>query len=107
MAKDLTAALQALTEEARGQTTRADKTLPAVKVATAIPERSGASGPLAGAASGSIASPLSEADFGNREFHEVGWKTTDGLVTLPAIKKMILTDANGAIVVFNFAAPPA
>lgn len=106
MAKDLTAALQAMTEQAQGQTSRQDKTLPAVKVATEIPSRTGASGPVTSAGSGSIASPLTEADFGSREFHSAGWKTTDGLLTLPAIKKMVLTDANGAEVIFNFAAPP-
>lgn len=46
MAKDLTAALQALTEQAQGQTSRVNKTLPAAKDATAIPERTGSSGPI-------------------------------------------------------------
>jgi hypothetical protein len=52
MAKDLTAALHALTVEAQGQTTRQDKALPAVKEATAIPPRSGASGPVGTGAGG-------------------------------------------------------
>ena len=46
MAKDLTAALHALTVEAQGQTTRQNKALPAVKEATEIPARTGASGPV-------------------------------------------------------------
>lgn len=46
MAKDLTAALHALTEQAQGQTTRLDKALPAVKPAPGIPARTGASGPV-------------------------------------------------------------
>lgn len=52
MAKDLTAALHALTVEAQGQTTRQDKVLPAAKEAPAIPERSGSSGPVGGASGG-------------------------------------------------------
>jgi hypothetical protein len=106
MAKDLTAALQALTEQANGQTSRVDKSLPAAKTATGIPPREGASGPIAGAA-GSIASPLTENDFTKREFHDGGWTTTDGLIALPAIKKIVMTDAHNAEVVFNYAAPPA
>lgn len=107
MAKDLTAALQALTEQAQGQTTRQDKALPAVKTATEIPARAGASGLITNpGVGGGIASPLTEGDFANREFHASGWKSTDGLITLPAIKKVIMTDAVGSVVVFNFAAPP-
>lgn len=60
MAKDLTAALQALTEQAGGQTSRVDKALPAVKQATAIPSRSGASGPIVAAATGSSLTPGEE-----------------------------------------------
>lgn len=52
MAKDLTAALHALTMEAQGQTTRQDKALPAVKEATEIPVRTGASGPISAAGAG-------------------------------------------------------
>jgi len=52
MAKDLTAALHALTEQANGQTTRVDKSLPAVKVAPPIPERVGSSGIISGAGGG-------------------------------------------------------
>lgn len=52
MAKDLTAALHALTMDAQGQTTRRDKALPSVKESTAIPGRSGASGPVGGGGAG-------------------------------------------------------
>lgn len=105
MAKDLTAALQALTDQAAGLTTRQDKALPAAISATAIPERTGSSGPVAGT-SGGIASPLTEKNFTKREFHAAGWKSTDGLFKLPAIKKVVMTDAVGAEVVFVYAAPP-
>jgi hypothetical protein len=46
MAKDLSAALQALTEQAQGQTSRVDKALPAGRDIPAIPARSGSSGPM-------------------------------------------------------------
>lgn len=104
MAKDLTEALRSLTE-ASGQTSRVDKALPARPNPPAIPARSGSAGPVATPGAG-IASPLTEGDFSNREFHASGWKSTDGLITLPAIKKVIMTDAVGSVVVFNFAAPP-
>lgn len=52
MAKDLTAALQALTEQAAGQTSRVDRTLPTARVPPAIPARSGSSGPITAAAAG-------------------------------------------------------
>lgn len=52
MAKDLTAALHALTVEAQGQTTRQNKVLPAVKEATEIPARTGASGPISSPGAG-------------------------------------------------------
>lgn len=106
MSKDLTAALQALTEQAQGQTTRHDKALPAVKVAPAIPARTGSSGPISGAGVGGIASPLTEEDFAAREFHAAGWMSTDGLFKLPAIKKVVMKDAVGSEIVFVYAAPP-
>lgn len=104
MAKDLTEALQALTEQAAGQTSRVDRTLPTARVPPAIPARSGSSGPIAAAVS-SIASPLTETSFGARQFYAAGWKSSDGLFTLPAIKKLDMVDANGSQVVFNFAEP--
>ena len=52
MPKDLTAALQALTEGAQGQTSRVNKMLAAAKSATGIPERSGSSGPIYSSAAG-------------------------------------------------------
>ncbi len=107
MAKDLTAALHALTEQANGHTTRVDKSLPAAKVAPLIPERVGTSGPITSGTGGGIASPLTETAFVDREFYESGWKTTDGLFTLPAIKKLVMKDALKNEVVLNFKEPPA
>lgn len=106
MAKDLTEALQALTERASGQTSRVDKALPARPNAPAIPARTGAAGPLATGSGAGIASPLTETAFADREFYATGWKTTDGLFTLPAIKKIKFLDANSQEVVFDFKSPP-
>lgn len=104
MAKDLTDALQSLTEKAFGQTSRVDKALPARPNPPAIPARTGTAGPVATPGSG-IASPLTETAFADREFYAGGWKTTDGLFTLPAIKKLKFLDANSQEVVFDFKAP--
>lgn len=103
MAKDLTAALHALTMEAQGLTSRVDKTLAAAGAATAIPERSGSAGPQSG--NTGIASPLTETAFADREFFATAWKSSDGLFSLPAIKKIKMTDAAGREVIFNFKSP--
>lgn len=55
--------------------------------------------------SGGIASPLTELDSSRREYYPSGWKTTDGLFTFPALKKVVMADANDATVIFIFAAP--
>lgn len=104
MAKDLTAALQALTEQAAGQTSRVDRSLPQARVPSAIPARTGSSGPLSAGTAG-IASPLTETGFADREFYATGWKSSDGLFTLPAIKKISMTDDLGRPVVLNFSEP--
>ena len=106
MAKDLTEALRAMTESAQGQTTRVDKSLPAARPAPPIGERSGSSGPIIGLGAGrSITSPLTEEDIAAREYYTDGWTTSDGLFTLPAVKKIVFTDAVGSEVIFNFAEP--
>lgn len=64
--------------------------------------------PLGGggkSASGGIASPLVELSSSTREYYSTGWKTTDGLFSFPALKKVVMTDANDNTVVFEFAAP--
>lgn len=107
MGKDLTEALQALTKKAPNQTSRVDKALPARPNPPAIPARSGSAGPVAkpGAGIAGIASPLTETAFADREFYATGWKTTDSLFTLPAIKKIKFLDANSKEVVFDFKSP--
>jgi hypothetical protein len=107
MAKDLTAALHALTEQAQGQTSRVDKALPEAMAASAIPARSGAAGPKSAAGSG-IASPLVETDYAERTFHpERNLRTTDGLFVLKIkpVKAVRFKDANQAPLTIEFKAP--
>lgn len=56
-----------------------------------------------------IASPLTEVvdDDGNpvREYHDTPITSTDGLLTIPAVKTLKMTDANGREVVFEYAEP--
>lgn len=72
MAKDLTEALHALTQAATGQTSRVDKTLPGPRVPPSIPARTGASGPIAAAATGDSWELKGEDTI----------TTTDGLFTI-------------------------
>ena len=54
---------------------------------------------------GGIASPLTENSFVLRQYHTTNFKTTDGLFSFPAIKKIVMLDANGASVDLIFAEP--
>ena len=54
-----------------------------------------------------IASPLTEQSYAQREYHPQGEFTSDGLFYLPAIKKIVLTDADGTVGEVLLAAPPA
>ncbi len=55
--------------------------------------------------SGGIASPLTEPAYSAREWWPDGLPSSDGLLTLPAIKTMVLQDANGAEVIIQYAEP--
>lgn len=109
MAKDMTAALQGLTEEAIGQTSRKDKTLPEGRAVNQIPERVGkADKPTSTASSGGIASPLTETLYSARLYWDsVTYQSTDGFITLQVepIKKIRFKDANGADADFVYAQP--
>ena len=54
---------------------------------------------------GGIATPLTEADYTNREYWASGLLSSDGLFTMPAIKVLNMTDADGAPLVINLAQP--
>lgn len=52
-----------------------------------------------------IASPLTEQDYALRQFWAGGMPSSDGLLVLPAWKRVVMTDANGAEVIFEYAEP--
>ena len=107
MAKDLTAALHALTEQARGQTSRDDRSLPSAAPVSAIPARSATALPEAGR-SGGIASPLVETDYADRTFHgDTTITSSDGLFALKIkpVKSIKFKDSLNHDVVIEFKAP--
>ena len=99
--KDLTEALRALTEG----NSESGKPEPMKTRGAASKVRSAALLAGAGGVTTGIASPLTEGNFALREFWPGAYTTTDGLFVLPAIKKLVTADANGAEVVINFAEP--
>ena len=54
---------------------------------------------------GGIASPLTEPDYAAREWWPSGLASSDGLFVLPALKKVVLQDANSAEVIIEYAGP--
>lgn len=107
MAKDLTAALARLTEEASGTTTLSAKVLQDAKTATEIPPRVGFARPKYSTAGG-IASPLTETAYADRTYwSDKTITSTDGLITIviAPIKKMKFADANNQVVVFDYKQP--
>jgi len=52
-----------------------------------------------------IASPLREPDFKKRVYWPGGTTSSDGLFTVPNIKRLVLVDANGAQVIVDFPNP--
>ena len=104
MSKDLSDALESLTATSRFGGVLPDPPARGAKPAQASAAKNAGK---PGGSSAGIASPLTETSFAAREFHATAWKTSDGLFTLPAIKKLTFTDADGNAVVINLAAPPA
>lgn len=107
MAKDLTDAWAALSNQAAGSSTREQRGLPEATPVSGIPARSG-SGRPGGGSTGSIASPLTEETFSTRTY----WadqviSSTDGLfvIKIKPVKQMKFQDAQLAPVVFNFSEP--
>lgn len=54
---------------------------------------------------GGIASPLSEPDFAAREYWPGGLKSSDGILILPAERRIVMRDALNAEVIFEYAEP--
>jgi len=101
--KDLSRAIKAVV----GQQTQTG--FPAAPARGAQPREAARGRPVAAAAKGGggIASPLTENSVSERQYYAQGYKTTDGLFVIPAIKKATFTDADGNAVVINFANPSA
>lgn len=105
MANDLSSDLASLNS---GTVSTANKVLPSAKQPTPIPERVGSSGRVNTARGGGIASPLTESDTVARDFWpEKTLVSTDGLIyaKYKPLKRMTMSDATGAQVVFNFQNP--
>ena len=42
-----------------------------------------------------VAWPLTEEDYGQREYYPEGQLSSDGIFVIPAVKKIVFTDADG------------
>lgn len=85
---------------------RKRQTLPPVAPRGALPAQRGRADYKApAAAGGGIASPVNEPSYAAREWWPGGIPSTDGLLMLPAEKKIVMRDANNAEVIFQYAEP--
>lgn len=88
--------------------TRQRRTLRAVQPVGAVPVTRGRGNytpPPATSPGGGIASPLIEGAAALREWWPTGWPSTDGIFEYPAEKRVLMTDANGAEVEFQYSSP--
>lgn len=99
--KDLTEALRKLMQEQSG----AGQEPMAARGGAPSSRSAAAPGGGPGKSGGGVASPLTELNSSLREYYPAGWTTTDGLFTFPAIKRLVMSDANDNSVVFDFAQP--
>lgn len=80
--------------------------LPALEARGGVPAQTGTGNYTAPpAASAGLASPVTEPSFAAREYWPTGLVSSDGLFFLPAPKKIVMQDANGAEAVFEYAEP--
>jgi len=90
--------------------TKKTKVLPVVAKRGAVPAKTGLGTYDAknapSVSGGGIASPLSEADITKRVYWDNPSLSSDGLFSFPALKQLVLQDADGAPVIVNLAAPP-
>ncbi len=85
---------------------RQRRSLPAVEPRGSVPAQVGTGTYTAPPATGAgLASPVTEPSFAAREFWPTGLVSSDGLFFLPAPKKIVMQDANGAEAVFEYAEP--
>ena len=88
--------------------TRQRRTLRTVPPVGALPVARGRGNytpPPATSPGGGIASPLIEGAAALREWWPTGWPSTDGIFEYPAEKRVLMTDANGAEVEFQYSSP--
>ena len=88
--------------------TRQRRTLRTVQPVGAVPVTRGRGNytpPPATSPGGGIASPLIEGAAALREWWPTGWPSTDGIFEYPAEKRVLMTDANGAEVEFQYSSP--
>ena len=93
---------------ALAENNRLERTLPVLPVRGKQPAKRGSAvwqGGEPSSGGGGIASPLTEQHFITREYWETGIPSSDGLFMFPAPKKVIMTDANDAKVIFEYAEP--
>lgn len=86
---------------------RQPRTLPPVEPVGGIPAERGVSVYQAsggGGGGGGIASPLTEPDYGQREYYESRVVPSDFLIGLEVrqVKRIIMKDANDEEIVFNY-----
>lgn len=79
--------------------------LKAVEPRGALPGRRVRADYAAKATDGGIASPVVEQDYAQRQFWPGGTPSSDGLLVLPAWRRVVMTDANGAEHFFDYAEP--
>lgn len=102
--RDLTERLRELTETS---TPAAPQRPPSRGSKPAATTSSGAPGGTAkgSGTGGGFTGDLVESSFATREYYAGGWKTTDGLFTFSAIKKVSMQDETGAVHNLRFAQP--
>lgn len=85
---------------------RTRRSLPALQPRGGVPAQVGTGNYTAPAATGAgLASPVTEPNYALREYWPNGLVSSDGLFFLPAIKKVVMEDTNGAEAVFEYAQP--
>jgi hypothetical protein len=88
--------------------TKPRRTLRTVPLVGAVPAGQGRANytpPPAAGAGGGLVSPITETNFALREYWPVGLTSSDGLLILPAVKKIVATDAEGVEEVREYAQP--
>ena len=99
MSKDLTEALAALT-----QTDPYTLAPDPAQARGGKPAQKAAAKNSGGAGSGVFGS-LTETSFSAREYYSAGWKTSDGIFVMPAIKSAQFLDAGGNVIPIGFKEP--